>query len=74
MRVRRNRTAIHLQPFERLCQLDLFGFHRFFTIFTGFCGATPKKVPILWDFFSFWVVENSVEPTDFIPIPMVGAE
>src|SRR5262249_34913593 len=39
MRVRRNRTAIHLRPFQAFCQLDLFGFHRFFRVFPGFCGS-----------------------------------
>jgi len=36
MRVRRNRTAIHLRLFRALCQRDLFGFHRFFPVFLGF--------------------------------------
>jgi len=36
MRVQENRTAIHLQPFLRLCQSDFFGFHRFFPVFSGF--------------------------------------
>jgi hypothetical protein len=31
-----NRTAIHLQPFQALCQLPFFGFHRFFPVFIGF--------------------------------------
>jgi hypothetical protein len=31
-----NRTAIHLQPFQELCQPDFFGFHRFFQVFLGF--------------------------------------
>jgi len=31
-----NRTAIHLQLFQALCQPDFFGFHRFFLVFIGF--------------------------------------
>jgi hypothetical protein len=46
MRVRRNRTAIHLHPFRGLCQPDFFGFHRFFMVFSGFCGSTGEKWPI----------------------------
>jgi hypothetical protein len=33
----RKRTAIHLRPFELLCQWVLCGFHRYFAVFFGFC-------------------------------------
>jgi len=61
MRVRKNRTAFHLRPFERLCQLDFFGFHRFFTVFFGFSSSRGQKSSIFPDFWGLGYHGSGIE-------------
>jgi hypothetical protein len=44
-------AEIHLRRFVAECQWVFFGFHRYFTVFTGFCafkGAKHTENPTFW--------------------------
>jgi hypothetical protein len=54
-----NRTAIHLHPFQALCQPQIFGFHRFFQVFSGFVRIRALFIPKIPAKSSFLLLQRS---------------